>query len=960
MNTSIESIDDLSKFSKEDLFSYIRKLQATNTQKSEAEEQLRHSNIKLNNELAQLKDENARLSKDLKKKSDCVANINSILNDYFNSLLSISEDYYGFVCGYKNIDLGKSAVTDLKKKFNLLVDISKEVHASRMLAVTASLNVSKSEKNKGKSAAVAVVDDQSQDVNSAGALLDISYDDDKKARYEEFVNALEHVELPITDFAPNCQLVKNKYNTLRETTLIGKAIKPVFDGSDNGSSLAKAITVEDILDFAFANIQPNCVSRTSVSANEMEPEPVIDLVEEKVKNIRDTDLCLEAGEKEFTRVCPHCGKKCTAKLDEPKYHKPVVGGIFNSKDKRCLVPFYIVKCTKCNHTQTLSLLEMNIEKLLHVACVPYLDKNCVLFDPKASIMDKIRSVAEENQCQDLLELLDKLDSQVANTFNYDESIAHINELKSHKNDTYNYQKTLCNQRAKDIKCQPHTTTIISNGTSDHCEKTADTTQSAFMPAFKHSKISIAMHANTLAAQQCYSSKSKHHMANTLFNQEELLSRSRLMEADIEFSRAYLSGVSSEIKKRLLSESTALHIDESPVNVVDLSKKETTCGTGWLWGMASSMTSEHSMVYMEACESRAASNFLPLIEYNDPETFKARKIQTDGYAVYPSSQKGLKGDPITFAGCFAHCRRPIHLSFYNTDSLKIYNEKLLPEGADVTDFLGNLQKLCNDSKYDLSVNQVLLLIIYYIINTLFSNDASVIDAWQDHSCQEFLDSLHKVRQEKSADLLAALNLLVELFISINNNIKLSANKKTYQRNGPESRLNKFFTYWMNLRNSLVEFINSPHIALSNNMIERSFRLPAISKHVSLSYKTLEGFKAFANHMTILENCAINNVSVKQYIPWLAANIQERINDLPQSEVDEAIKRAKELFPFNTDIRIEKFRRPTKFSAIKGLTKKGKNITEKLDIYDPRNPSTFLYDAISYEGLTPFDFSKSLNK
>ena len=953
MNIPNLTAKDLSKFSQEELISHILMLQANNEQKTKEETKLRINNYKLNTELRTLKEEQSTLRKELKFQTDCASNLLSNVNEFFVDLLKISEQYYGFVYIYDNLDLGAKVHKEIKKKFKQVIASTKEMYASKMLAVKASLDISKSESNKGKR--VAVIDEQSQDNDDIATLWEMDFENAQKAKYEALQESLNKVEQPITDFAPNCQLVKNKYNVLLETTNIGKAIKTVFDGIDCEQSLAKNITTQDIFEFANTHIQPFCVSRSRVSSTAMEPEPVIELDEEIVKNIRDTDLCLEAVEKKFTRVCPHCGQKVTAKIGEIAYHNQVVGGIFNSKDKRCLVPSYIVKCSKCKYKQTLSLLELNIEKQLHTACVSYIQENCVLFDKDASVMNKIRSVAVQNQNHEILDSLAAYDRGIASTFNYEEGIAHINKLKSSgsRDAIYNYQRTLKNRRANDIKRQPHTTTIIRAEANDQCG-------AAFMPAFKHSKISIAMHANTLAAQHCYSSKSRHHQADTLFNQEELLSRSRLMEADIEFSRAYLAGVTNEIKNRLLSESTSLHMDETPVKVVCLSNKDNTSGTGWIWGIASSMTSKHSMVYMEACPSRSSTNFLPLIEYNDSEIFKARKIHSDGFVVYGSSQKDLKGEPITFAGCFSHCRRPIHLSFSDSDLLKIYNEKLLPEGADITDFLGNLEEVCNGSEYDLSLNQVLLLIIYYLINTLFSNDASVIDAWQDHSCQEFLDSLHKVRQEKSADLVAALNLLVELYSSINNNIKLSANKRTFQRNGPESRINKFCTYWMNLRNSLVEFINSPHFALSNNMIERSFRLPAISKHVSLSYKTLDGFKAFANHMTIIENCSINNVSVKQYIPWLATKIQERINSLPQSEVDAAIKRAKELFPFNTDIRIEKFRRPTKFKAITAYTEDGKSITKELDIYDPANPSTFLYDAISYEGLTPFDFSKSLNK
>ena len=70
MNTSIESIDDLSKFSQKEIFNYIKKLQANNAQNNEVDVNLRRSNIFLNNKITQLEDENAKLRKELEIKND--------------------------------------------------------------------------------------------------------------------------------------------------------------------------------------------------------------------------------------------------------------------------------------------------------------------------------------------------------------------------------------------------------------------------------------------------------------------------------------------------------------------------------------------------------------------------------------------------------------------------------------------------------------------------------------------------------------------------------------------------------------------------------------------------------------------------------------------------------------------------------------------------------------------------
>ncbi len=218
MNTSIESIDDLSKFSQQEIFNYIKKLQANNAQNNEVDVNLRRSNIFLNNKITQLEDENAKLRKELEIKNDYVSKFLSVVSEFFVDLFKISEQYYGFISWYENLDLGKQDMQAIKQNFKQIADSTQEMYASRMLAVTTSLNASKSETNRAKS----VIAIDGPFMNSANALLDIRYDDGQKARFAEFNKALELVEQPITDFATNCQLVKAKYDVLRDTTYIRK------------------------------------------------------------------------------------------------------------------------------------------------------------------------------------------------------------------------------------------------------------------------------------------------------------------------------------------------------------------------------------------------------------------------------------------------------------------------------------------------------------------------------------------------------------------------------------------------------------------------------------------------------------------------------------------------------------------------------------------------------------------
>ncbi|MGN8893476.1 IS66 family transposase, partial [Anaerobiospirillum succiniciproducens] len=495
----------------------------------------------------------------------------------------------------------------------------------------------------------------------------------------------------------------------------------------------------------------------------------------------------------------------------------------------------------------------------------------------------------------------------------------------------------------------------------------DPTISSLMPLFKGCNFNVAQMADLLEAHLLYCSASRYYMTSLFTEAERLISRGHLNVISIAFSRAYLEGVCREIKEQILKISNVLRMDESPVSLANVMVDGgVLCKQGYLWCMGNASLSSNHMVYFEAHPYRNIESFLSFINYNDlPDNIKY--IITDAYACYDKGIQTMGGTKRKHALCHAHCRRPLHKFLKELGVLKLYN-KLLEESDSPYDFFQRLQDLAMPKEgngkgkgkgkpsANLDKHTVLLLCIYHIINQIFVNDEYVVRSCDEHDSEEFFSKLDAVRKEHSAHLVTVLNLLVEVYIAAKNNIRISKNKKCFFSNLIKNKATEFCLYWMNARHKLIEFINDPMVPLTNNDIERAFRFPAISKHSRLSLKSMDGFHSFANQMTILQNCVICGVNLRDYIYWLVDNVKTRINNLPAELIAELEKIANELWDADKQIQLKRHATPKKFVGVE----RGKDGAQKesVDMYDPSNPLTALYDAISYEGLTPLDFKNTL--
>lgn len=913
------------------------------------------------------------LEQKLQQRDLIIAAIESILREFISELLRINSVYFKFVSDIENLDLGKCSDTRLRKRFLTIARAIKELCEQRLHALTSQF-LSKSERQPKQPSNIAVQQEEDSISNTSSKWLQQAYEEDKLIREEHFCSE-PFEDGQCTHFACNCDKVREEHSNLVESCNVSDVLKKIqeqntkcatSESSGNEKtyqkdqkdlqSLIDSVTTDDVLNFAEKHVVKFCLSKKNKDNESRKCSDIFD-VTEAVDKIANTNYCIIPTETVFEAVCPCCRSKCTQTIKAI----PSFGLVqaFKLGPVSVLNPSLDVKCSHCDETYTRVITKLNCGYTVKSACLLFEDQDS-LYDPHKEKLADIRQLLSkalsnyeagagaqtgEGAVAGDLYAIRAITSSVPTKLNPEEAKTRFANLNSQQQ--ANELRKLGGYRAKDIQAHAHTTHTAFHIKDDNVTYTPAV--ASLMPAFAGSSLSISIFANLLFVQQSYSSKSAFHK-NYLDN---TISRNRLMEVDIAFSRALLDPVCKVIQRKILSDSVAIHFDESPVKVACGSNSKGKCRNAYLWAMVSAITSPQQMVFIDGRATRDGTNYLSLIDYNS-EHVKFEYAITDGYAGYKSVLTQMQGEKKKQCCCWSHLRRPLHQCLDSSHLLDVYST-VLPKNEDVTNFIRNLEEYCQDKDVELPVQSQLLLIIYYIINMIFSNDATVMDAHEDLSSNAFQEALTKVRTEYSTHLVAALNLLVELYIGITNCVRPSSSGKTYVISETPSEAAKFCLYWMNHRNRLIEFINSASVPLTNNDIERCFRLPAICKSVSLSLKTMDGVKCFANHMTIIENCMLCDVDVREYIPWLSANAQHRINNLDPAVVEAALQAEYKKYPELEKCPPKPNHMPSKY-RYETKNAQGKMVSHTLDIYDDANPMNLFYDLISFEGLTPFDYAR----
>ena len=476
---------------------------------------------------------------------------------------------------------------------------------------------------------------------------------------------------------------------------------------------------------------------------------------------------------------------------------------------------------------------------------------------------------------------------------------------------------------------------------------------ANLPCFVKSRLSNGLLASngSLFAQMC---DPKNRIIN--FNQGLGLefTREHMTGAINCFARAFLHGVQKQILRDMKNTSTSILMDESVMLVRQTAEKKEAEGKSRLsqiWAVHTGWTNPNQAAYYCITDNRSYKTVVELLNDLSSDS-KIKYLTSDGYAGYPKAISILKEKGISIEGtaCSTHLRRAIHRILRDRGLLSIYNEYLLPKGSKFSDFSDNLKLYMKQPKGKaLTQQEHDLLIIYYLINTLFVIDSEIV-VKHDYNCTDdsFITDLQEARRTRTSVIIDALYDAVRLYIVNNPDImEINIGKDNVisyksKKSCPES---KALIYILKQETAVRNILKSAEIELCQSSCERALKLGICARKNCYFLDSEDGAHAFADYMTVAQTCALNRVPMTQYLLWLIANVKVRLIDMKaKGSVDP------------TYMRMPK--REKSISILKDK-KTGKNVTNTSVIGMYHADNHVCYDNVDYSGLTPYDYRHFLD-
>lgn len=722
---------------------------------------------------------------------------------------------------------------------------------------------------------------------------------------------------------------------------------------------------------------------------------------EKAKQIASVENAVALGSYEFERLCPHCNKLSTFKITSIKRNNEVFHARGLSDITTNLEAVYKIKCSNCKHDEELSITDINLPLILSHYNVPQeqINKINAIFttdpDKGLSLAAKVTNEHEESPIHDFSKeeqcRAKARSKRTVTELNLDNYCNDVKSCAKNKSKLRNQHIKHANHKANEIhehadwQILPKTATYKTHiQTVPHVDNDGKTlelkiavrtidpssfTRESFEASrlFRGCCLSVGLSTLAVALQSLYSPRNAiYRLFEAACNNDEFISRQELNSYFIALGRV-LSIVNEQSKKDILKSTTVL-CDETPIKLV------TGQGTKqkYLWIIKTGNTEKAQECCIQYCGTRSAVSGLNMFDMFSAEECLFKYLLTDGYGAYDTILHDYsyceERDPIIHCSCWAHYRRYIYVFLESSGLIEVYHE-LLPKGEELTSFPQKLKEYAKEHK--MNATNVALLSAFYLINAIFSNDASVTDKYSDLSSEAYLNELYEVRQNKTSYLVVMLNKIMEFLTFCQHLIVPSKNNKTFVSSKiPQysSKLTRAVLYWMKDRKQLSEFLHNPHIECSTNSVERALRSTVIAKRASMTFNSSAGISSFANIMTVIQNCRLANISPFEYIPWYIYNLKLRALDIANSEelvdyVDSINKEVSEISGESFDFRNAIFSMP-RSREIKELVTNEENklveVEKTIDCYDKRNISAAWLSFIPTQGLTVKDYAKLKNQ
>ncbi len=671
---------------------------------------------------------------------------------------------------------------------------------------------------------------------------------------------------------------------------------------------------------------------------------------------------LEMGDKvTYQRQCPDCGHACSSTSKIERYNSTTVKGNTQGDIKQSISAVYTFTCSHCGCSFELnpaSLTDFKVTTKLpdiNTKETPSVQEvEAKVNAQTASISDNLAIISrhvdsKETACRQDVEGIANATTVKKQAADYKQE----NKLRQKaRKESFNEIKSSDNIFTREVKLED----LLMDGLNGQkvinpltFSRIADAY--AQLPVFLKSQIStgVAVSATSLFGQI---GAPKNRVYNFYQGHGLELTKEQWIATINAISRAFCSNVSAQIKLDILKQCKSILMDESTLLVREYAAhSQSKTKKSQLWVMSSGWGSSYKAQWFTVTNNRSAQTVIDVFDdpeiQNDKHKLKVEYLTTDGYVGYTKAIKVLKeqGINITSTRCLCHARRPLHRYLKDSGLLKIYNLYLLPKGSKFSDFKKNLTTyLKSPTDRELTAKDRDLLIIYYLINSLFVVDSSIVFKHSfDCTTEKFKQELQEARTNSSRTIVNALFDAIRVFVANNPNLfdtKLCNGTLKYKpiKFYPEA---KALFYLLSYEKELKEFINSPEIELTQSSCERALKLGICSRKAFMFIDSIDGSNAFADIQTIVNTCISNGISVDNYLTWLIANQKYRLSLLEaQGHSDPTFYSMP--------------RKKSKKVEVKDENGKTKQVSVSVPMYE----QTLCYDKIDVSDLTPYAYLQYL--
>lgn len=630
-----------------------------------------------------------------------------------------------------------------------------------------------------------------------------------------------------------------------QSSELTEATRPI---GESGNSTAQCqIDLKDealgkisINDLMLKAVAPHRFNKASVGYKDLKPSNVLD-IKPLLKSAPKNSLELELADESETGFC--CGCKQVVELNVKSIkEKQQLSKTAMNNDTKVLVPVFQMECPKCQHTQSMSFIDLLVPTELMQAY--------------NSLEDAQES---KNSFKQVMEKLYKLDFSLPL-----EELLHseLSHNESHEEESASHSELM----------------------QDHNLSPTWANKLQLLVA----ELATKSQLNELIQKLSATGKK---LDRSYFASDDFLRE--LMGLDYKMLRGVLQSVCENIRQEILEDSTAFHLVALP----NMLREELSGTDSSFWSMSTVFTAPRQMIYFDAKADGSGKSGLSMLERTDDDS-NCKYVITDASTQLELDDEAssLQQKNYSTVCCWEDFRMKCRSIIQQKGLLDFYLNHYEPTAKKDTEALCELVE--NSSDPEINNMDSLLLSIYFLIDCIMGNDVVVIDKHKQHHTSKFLNELLKMRKEHTSHLVAALDLHIEAYIAAStcdmdiNSIDDGNSDEVVEQ------IKLLFSLWENKKASMVDFLYSPHVPLtSNSSTELALKMPLQNCAMLNNGNTMDELKCLAQQLTIIENCALCNLPLDVFLYWLSWKVNQATSFMPAERNEQLQQHLESLYGNN---------------------------------------------------------------